>query len=244
MKGVITAGGSGTRLAPLTSITNKHLLPVYNKPMILYPLQTLLDSGIKQIMLITGPEYAHSFVKLLGSGAKYGCEITYRIQDQPGGIAQAVAMSREFVGDNNFVVHLGDNIFEESFADCVAAFSHGAVIFFKPVENPRQYGVVEVDDSGLVKSIEEKPEFPKSNFAQTGLYIYEPSAFDMLDRQKPSARGELEITDLNMEFLRRGELHAEPVHGRWFDAGTFQDLKRATEYFAHLEGLNFKNDKK
>ncbi len=234
-KGVITAGGSGTRLAPLTNITNKHLLPVYNKPMILYPLQTLLDSGIKQILLITGPEYAHSFVKLLGSGKKYGCEITYRIQDQPGGIAQAVAMSKDFVGDNNFVVHLGDNIFEDSFKEKINGFERGAVIFYKQVENPRPYGVVEIGETGKVKSIEEKPSQPKSNYAQTGLYLYDPSAFDILGTQKPSARGELEITDLNLEFLRRGELQAEPVSGRWFDTGTFQDLKRATEYYSEKD---------
>ncbi|MFH1620669.1 MAG: sugar phosphate nucleotidyltransferase [Patescibacteria group bacterium] len=238
MKGVITAGGSGTRLSPLTDITNKHLLPVYNKPMILYPLKTLLDSGIKQILLITGPEYAHSFVKLLGSGAKLGCQITYRIQDQPGGIAQAVAMSKDFIGDSNFAVHLGDNIFDESFTDQIKNFDHGAVIFYKQVDNPRQYGVVEVDEYEKVKSIEEKPNNPKSNFAQTGLYLYDHTAFEILDSLKPSARGELEITDLNSEFLRRGELRAMPVNGRWFDAGTFQDLKRATEYYSQKDGIN------
>lgn len=237
MKGIITAGGSGTRLAPLTQITNKHLLPIYNKPMVLYPLQTLLDAGVRKIMLTTGPEHAHTFVKLLGSGSKYGCTITYRIQDQAGGIAQAVGLAEDFIGDDNCVVHLGDNIFEDNFLPHVGGFQEGATIFYKQVPDPRAYGVVEIDQNQRVLSIEEKPKEPKSNFAQLGLYIYDSSVFDVIKHLKPSARGELEISEVNSEYLRRGKLTARAVKGRWFDTGTFQDLKRATEYFAEREGV-------
>ena len=237
MKGVITAGGSGTRLMPLTSITNKHLLPIYNKPMILYPLQTLLDAGVKNIMLTTGPEHAHAFVKLLGSGSKYGCHITYRIQDQAGGIAQAVGMTKDFVGSDNCVVHLGDNIFEEAITPHLSAFTEGSMTFYKQVADPRQCGVVEVDAMGNVLSIEEKPTNPKSNFAQLGLYVYDPEVFDIIAELKPSARGELEISEVNNEYRKRGKLIAKQITGRWFDTGTFQDLKRANEYFAEREGI-------
>jgi glucose-1-phosphate thymidylyltransferase len=237
LKGIITAGGSGTRLMPLTTITNKHLLPIYNKPMILYPLQTLLDAGVKQIMLTTGPEHAHAFVKLLGSGSKFGCHITYRIQDQAGGIAQAVGMAKDFVGDDHCVVHLGDNIFEENIAQHLADFRGGALNFYKEVANPSQYGVVEIDDSGNVLSIEEKPANPKSKFAQLGLYVYDSSVFDVITNLKPSARGELEIAEVNDEYRKLGKLKAKPINGRWFDTGTFQDLKRANEYFAEREGI-------
>lgn len=237
MKGVITAGGSGTRLAPLTHITNKHLLPIFNKPMVLYPLQTLLDSGVKNIMLTTGPEHAHAFVKLLGSGSKYGCNITYRIQDQAGGIAQAVGLAKDFVGNDNCLVHLGDNVFEDNFRNEVQSFTQGAMTFYKEVANPKQYGVVEVDGQGRVLSIEEKPEHPKSSFAQLGLYMYDTRVFDIIEHLKPSGRGELEISEVNSEYLRLGALVAHKVRGRWFDTGTFQDLKRATEYFAEREGV-------
>ncbi|MBP9869696.1 sugar nucleotide-binding protein [Patescibacteria group bacterium] len=237
LKGVITAGGSGTRLAPLTHVTNKHLLPIFNKPMILYPLESLVRAGVKDILLTTGPEHAHSFVRLLGSGSKYGCNITYRIQDQPGGIAQAVGMAKNFVGDNNVVVHLGDNIFEEDLTPHLSQFQGGSMTFYKPVADARQYGVVEVDASGNVLSIEEKPENPKSNFAQLGLYIYGPEVFDIIDTLKPSGRGELEISHVNDEYRRRGTLSARQIQGRWFDTGTFQDLKRANEYFAEQSGI-------
>lgn len=237
MKGVITAGGSGTRLAPLTNITNKHLLPIYNKPQIMYPLESLLESGVKQIMLVTGPEYAHQFVKLLGSGSKYGCEISYRIQDQAGGIAQALSLTEDFIGDDNVTVHLGDNIFEESLRTYIDAFEAGASILYKEMADVRQYGVVEVNPQGKVLSIEEKPLQPKSNFAQLGLYIYDASVFEVIRNLKPSARGELEISEVNMAYLKQGKLQAQAVRGRWFDVGTFRDIKRANEYFAEKEGV-------
>jgi glucose-1-phosphate thymidylyltransferase len=237
MKGVITAGGTGSRLAPLTNITNKHLLPIFNKPLILYPLQSMIDAGIKRIMLITGPDYAHQFVKLIGSGQKFGCEISYRIQDQAGGIAQALSLAEDFVGNDNCVVHLGDNIFEDSLAPYINNFQSGATILYKHMPDVRQYGVVEVDNVGRVLSIEEKPQQPKSNFAQLGLYIYDSSVFDVVRNLKPSARGELEISEVNSVYMQQGKLQAYPVQGRWFDAGTFRDIKRANEYFAEKEGV-------
>lgn len=237
LKGIITAGGSGSRLAPLTNASNKHLLPIFDKPMVMYPLMTLLSAGVKQIMLTTGPEHAHAFVKLFGSGSKYNCHITYRIQDQAGGIAQAVGMTKDFVGNDNCIVHLGDNIFEEPFDKHAATFHDGSLIFYKTVADAHQYGVVEVNENGQVLSIEEKPEKPKSNFAQLGLYFYDPTVFEIIESLKPSGRGELEISDVNSEYMRQGKLTAREIKGRWFDAGTFRDLKRANEYFAEQAGI-------
>ncbi|MBP9863954.1 sugar nucleotide-binding protein [Patescibacteria group bacterium] len=237
LKGIITAGGSGTRLAPLTNASNKHLLPIFDKPMILYPLLTLLSAGVKQIMITTGPEHAHAFVKLLGSGTKYNCNITYRIQDMAGGIAQAVHLGKDFVGNDNCIVHLGDNIFEEPFDQHAAAFKDGSLIFYKKVADAHQYGVIEIDDRGHVLSIEEKPAQPKSNLAQLGLYFYDPTVFEIIDALKPSSRGELEISDVNSEFMKQDKLTAREITGRWFDAGTFRDLKRANEYFAEQAGI-------
>lgn len=232
MKGVITAGGTGSRLAPLTNITNKHLLPIFNQPMIMYPLQTLLKSGIRDIMIVTGPEYAHQFIKLLGSGSKFGCRLSYRIQDQAGGIAQALAMSEAFVGAHNATVILGDNIFIDDFSADVKNFTHGAQTFYQRVDHPEQYGVIEIGENQEVKSIEEKPVQPKSAFAQLGLYMYDPSVFEVIKSLKPSARGELEIAEVNSAFLNKAQLRAREVTGQWFDAGTFRDMHRASEYFS------------
>ncbi|HEU0051300.1 MAG TPA: sugar phosphate nucleotidyltransferase [Patescibacteria group bacterium] len=237
MKGVILAGGRGTRLAPLTNVTNKHLLPILNKQMVLYPLQTLLDAGIKDILLVTGPEFAGQFVNLLGSGVNYGCHLTYRIQDEAGGIAHALALAEDFVGDDNAAVILGDNIFDENLSKAIQSFQSGAMVFYKYMERPEQFGVLEVDASGNVLSIEEKPKQPKSHLAQLGLYLYDSSVFDIIKKLKPSARGELEITDVNNEYLRQGKLIASPIRGMWFDAGTFPDFKRAADYFATKENI-------
>lgn len=236
MKGVIAAGGMGSRLAPLTSVTNKHLLPVHNKPMILYPLQTLLDAGIRKILIITGPEYSHQFVKLLGSGKGYGCSISYRVQDEAGGIAQAVGMAEDFVGYDNMTVVLGDNIFEDSFREDITSFTSGAMVFHKAVPDPQRFGVVEIDPQNKVLSIEEKPKQPKSNLAQTGLYVYDAHVFDIIRHLKPSGRGELEITDVNNQYLHEGSLISKPVRGFWSDAGTFPSMKRATEFFSSRDG--------
>lgn len=232
MKGLIAAGGLGTRLAPLTNITNKHLLPVHNRPMILYPLQTLLDAGIRNVMIVTGPEYAHQFVKLLGSGSQFGCQISYRIQDGPGGIAQAVSMGEDFVGRDNVTVILGDNLFEDNFHPHISQFKGGAMTFYRPVADPQRFGVVEVGPEGRVLSIEEKPKNPKSNFAQVGLYVYDSEVFEIIKGLKPSDRNQLEIVDANNGYLRQGRLTAHEVKGFWSDAGTFPSLKRATEFFA------------
>lgn len=231
MKGLILAGGKGTRLAPLTNTTNKHLLPVGKKQMILYPLQTLLDAGIRDIMIVTGPDHAGHFMNLLGSGAALGCRLTYRIQDQAGGIAHAVALAEDFVGQDNVTVILGDNLFEDNFLAPISSFQGGALTFYKAVHDPQRFGVVEVDPSGRVLSIEEKPENPKSNFAQVGLYVYDATVFDVIRALKPSPRGELEIAHTNSAFLAQGRLTARPVRGFWSDAGTFESLRRASEYF-------------
>ena len=231
MKGIICAGGKGTRLAPLTNITNKHLLPVGNKQMVMYPLQTLLDAGIRDIMIITGPDYAGEFMNLLGSGAKFGCRLTYRIQDESGGIAQAIGMAEEFVGSDHCTVILGDNIFEDNFLAPVSSFQGGGLIFYKPVPDAHRFGVLELDATGRVVSVEEKPKFPKSNFASVGLYVFDHRVFDIIKMLKPSARGEYEVTDIHKEYLAANALTAKPVRGFWTDAGTFESLKRASDFF-------------
>ncbi len=236
MKGVILAGGKGTRLAPLTDTTNKHLLPVYNKPMVMYPLQTLLDAGIRDILLVTGPDYAHQFMKLLGSGHDLGCRLTYRIQDQAGGIAQALALAEDFVGQDNCSVLLGDNLFDENFFAHISAFREGALAFYKPVNNPQAYGVLEMDQWGNIISIEEKPATPKSNFAQVGFYVYDPEVFNIIKTLNPSARGELEITDVNNHYLAAHKLTAKPLRGAWWDAGSFANIQAASQYFASKTG--------
>jgi glucose-1-phosphate thymidylyltransferase len=232
LKGVICAGGLGTRLAPLTNITNKHLLPVYNKPMILYPLHTLINAGVHDIMVVTGPEFAHQFVKLLGSGASYGVNITYRIQDKPGGIAHALGMAKDFIGDDNCAVILGDNVFDEDFSGIFNSFVSGATVFYKETNNAKAYGVIEIDASGKVLSIEEKPLVPKSNLAQVGLYLFDHRVFSLIDGLHPSGRGELEITDITDAYRRGGELVARPVAGPWWDVGSFEGLAHAAEYFS------------
>ena len=232
IKGVICAGGMGTRLAPLTNITNKHLLPVFNKPMLLYPLETLIKGGVAEVMVITGPEYSHQFVKLLGSGAAYGVEITYRIQDKPAGIADALRMARSFVGADDCAVILGDNVFDEDFSEAFNGFAGGATVFYKQTENARAYGVIEINADGKIVSIEEKPAVPRSNLAQVGLYLFDCQIFGIIDSLKPSARNELEITDATNAYLSAGALNARPVHGPWWDVGSFAGLAAAAEYFS------------
>ena len=226
------AGGRGTRLAPLTNVTNKHLLPINNKQMVLYPLQTLLQAGIRDIIIVTGPDYAGHFMNLLGSGKQYDCNITYRIQDESGGIAHALALCEDFIGNDHVTVILGDNIFEDNFHAPVSSFQGGAMGFYKPVADPHRFGVMEIDSTGRVLTIEEKPQQPRSNFAQVGLYVYDKRVFDIIKTLKPSGRGELEITDVNNAYLQRGELSARPVRGFWTDAGTFDSLKKASDFAA------------
>lgn len=230
MKGVILAGGLGTRLYPLTLITNKHLLPVYNKPMILYPLETLKKSGITDIMIVTGREHAGHFMNFLGSGQQYGVKCSYAIQDtNNGGIADALRSAEDFSQGQSVAVVLGDNIFEQDFKKDVDTFKGGAKVFFKAVKNPARFGVPVFDKTGKrIVSIEEKPKKPKSNLAQTGFYMYGNDIFSIIKTLKPSARGELEITDANNMYLKKGALSHSIVKGLWSDAGTFESLLKVS----------------
>lgn len=227
MKGIILAGGSGTRLSPLTKVTSKQLLPIYNKPMIFYPLETLLKAGIKDILIIVAPDHAGDFLKLLGSGKEFGCKFTYEIQDKPEGLAQAFQIGENFIGNDNATLILGDNLFEDDFTQAITSFSSGGRVFAKKVLDPERFGVVEFDEQQRAVSIEEKPAVPKSNFAVTGLYIYDNTVIQKVKSLQPSARGEYEITDLNNLYLKEGTLDVAFVEGRWFDTGTFESLFEA-----------------
>lgn len=235
MKGIILAGGSGTRLRPLTQVTSKQLLPIYNKPMIYYPLQTLRTAGITDILIIVAPDHAGDFLKLLGSGKEFGCKFTYEIQDKPEGLAQAFVIGENFVGSDSVTLILGDNVFEDNFSEEIKNFSTGGRIFAKEVGDPNRFGVVEFDSQNKVLSIEEKPEQPKSSFAVTGLYIYDNSVIQKVKSLQPSARGELEITDLNNVYLREGTLDVAFVKGKWLDTGTFESLFEAITFVRERE---------
>lgn len=226
MKGVILAGGTGSRLYPLTKVTNKHLLPVYDKPMIFYPIQTLLDAGIKEIMIVSGRGHAGHFLELLGSGADLGVKFTYEIQEEAGGIAQALGLAESFADEEDVAVILGDNIFQDNIKKDVLNFEGGAKIFLKEVPDAHRFGVAELKGDRVV-GIQEKPREPKSNFAVTGLYIYSNNVFKVVKNLKPSARGELEITDVNNYFVNNGTMEYRILDGFWSDAGTFESLLRA-----------------
>jgi len=234
MKGIILAGGNGRRLEPITTVTNKHLLAVYNKPMIYYPLQTLTGAGIKEILIISGKDHAGGFLRLLGSGKDFGCSFRYEVQEEAGGIAQALGLAEEFVGDDNCAVILGDNIFEDNFAEDVRGFSGGARIFLKEVSDASRFGVATLRDDKVVE-IEEKPAAPKSNLAVTGLYLYDSNVFEIIRTLKPSGRGEMEITDVNNHYIRDGLMKAHTVKGEWTDAGTFESLFRANSIARNIE---------
>ena len=222
MKGVVLAGGLGTRLRPLTSITNKHLLPVYDQPMIFYPIQKLAEAGIKDVMLVTGGNSAGDFLRLLGDGSEFGLNtLNYAYQVNEGGIAEAIGLTRTFVGGDKFVVILGDNILEDSLVSQVAAFKsqkEGARILLKKVDNPSDYGVAELDGTRVI-SIEEKPTRPRSSYAVIGVYMYDSFVFEVIDSLEPSARGELEVTDINNAYLNLNKLHAQIIEGWWADSG-------------------------
>jgi glucose-1-phosphate thymidylyltransferase len=226
MKGIILAGGTGSRLHPLTKVTNKHLLPVYNKPMIYYPLQTLINAGIKEILIVSGPGHAGHFVNLLGSGKEFGIKLSYEIQDEAGGIAQALGLAEDFADNESVCVILGDNIFEEKID--IKDFEDGARIYLKEVQDPQRFGVAEINEENKIKNIEEKPKNPKSNLAVTGLYIYDNKVFDIIKTLKPSERGELEITDVNNYYIKQGKIEAKIIKGYWSDAGTFESLFKAS----------------
>jgi glucose-1-phosphate thymidylyltransferase len=227
MKGIILAGGSGTRLRPLTSVTSKQLLPIYDKPMIMYPLETLLHAGIQEILIIVAPDHAGDFLHLLGSGKEFGAKFTYEIQDKPGGLAEAFVIGADFIGEDNVTMILGDNIFEDDFSETIKNFRSGGHVFAKEVPDPERFGVVKFDDKMNAVKIEEKPKVYLSSFAVTGLYIYDNRVVDIARQVRPSARGELEITDLHNWYLGRGELRVDIVKGEWIDAGTFDSLLRA-----------------
>jgi glucose-1-phosphate thymidylyltransferase len=237
MKGIILAGGSGTRLRPLTQVTSKQLLPIYNKPMIYYPLETLLKAGIKDILIIVAPDHAGDFLKLLGSGKDFGCKFTYEIQDKPEGLAQAFIIGENFISDDSVTLILGDNLYEDDFSSAIQTFSTGGRIFLKEVKDPERFGVAQFDENHKVISIEEKPQQPKSNFAVTGMYIYDNSVVQKAKSLNPSARGELEITDLNNVYLNEGTLDVAFVEGKWLDTGTFESLHEAI-VFARNRALN------
>jgi len=235
MKGVGLAGGTGSRLLPLTKITNKHLLPIYDKPMIYYPIQTLVDAGIKDILVVTGGKNAGDFLRLLGNGKEFGlAHLNYAYQEGEGGIAAALALA-EFFADGGLVcVILGDNIIEGSIARHAANFrqqGEGARILLKEVEDPQRFGVPEIRGSQIVR-IDEKPAVPASNYAVTGIYMYDAEVFDIIKTLKPSGRGELEITDVNNEYIRKGKMTYDALDGWWTDAGTFDSLLRASNLVA------------
>jgi len=230
MKGIILAGGTGSRLYPLTKVTNKHLLPVGRKPMIFHPIEKLVQAGIIEILIVTGVDHMGDIVNLLGSGKDFGCQFTYKVQDEAGGIAQALHLSQEFVGGDQMVVVLGDNIFQDDITPFVKAFKKqktGARILLKEVADPHRFGVVELKNDRVV-SIEEKPKKPKSNFAVTGIYFYDCQVFEITRSLKPSKRGELEISDVNNAYLAKKQLAYDILSGWWTDAGTFASLEKAS----------------
>lgn len=237
MKGVILAGGLGKRLNPLTKITNKHLLPIYDRPMIYYPIQTLVDAGIKDILIVTGGNHAGEFLRLLGNGQEFGLKhINYTYQEGEGGIAEALKLAQYFAGGQKIMVILGDNIIEKSIKKQAERFEKqktGARVLLKEVEDPERFGVAEIKD-GKVVSIEEKPRKPKSNYVVTGIYMYDDQVFDIARSLKPSGRGELEITDVNNVYLKKGELTYDILDGWWTDSGTFDSLLRANNLAAKL----------
>ncbi|HYK08120.1 MAG TPA: sugar phosphate nucleotidyltransferase [Candidatus Eisenbacteria bacterium] len=232
MKGIILAGGNATRLRPLTKITSKQLLPVYNKPMIFYPIETLASAGITEILIIIAPDYAGHFLYLLGSGKEYGLRFTYEIQEEPRGLADAFIVGEEFMKGDSVTMILGDNIFEDNFEDPIKNFKKGGHIFAKQVSDPEKSAVVEFNENGKVVSIVEKPKEPKSNYAVPGIYIFDHRAPSFAKSLKPSARGELEIVDMYMNYFNRGELEVTKINGWWEDAGTFDGLLRVNNFIA------------
>lgn len=237
MKGAILAGGLGTRLLPLTLATNKHLLPIFNLPMIFYPIQTLIKAGVSEIMIVTGGPHAGHFLRVLKNGRELGIKhLEYAFQEKEGGIADALSLCEDFADNGPLTVILGDNCTDADIKKPVQNFKEGAMVFLKKVPDPKRFGVPVFDSKGQITLIEEKPEEPKSQFAVTGLYIYDQNVFKFIKQTKPSARGELEITDVNNFYIKAGKLKWAELNGYWLDAGTFKTLFLASQYWAKKAG--------
>jgi len=234
MKGVILAGGEGTRLSPLTLVTNKHLLPVFDRPMIVHPLETLKEIGIDDICIVTGGEYIADFMRFLGSGEKFGVKLTYKVQDKPLGIAHALLQAKDFFDKEKVIAIVGDNIFEKVTLPKEALEDDNGYIFIKEVKNPQRFGVAVFDKNGNLITIEEKPKEPKSNYAQTGLFIYPNDVFEFIKTLEPSARNELEITDVNNWYVKQKRMKTIKIDGFWSDAGTFESLLKSSLLRAKL----------
>lgn len=247
MKGVILAGGNGTRLRPLTSVTNKHLLPIYDRPMIYYPLQTLLDAGITEILIITGTEHAGNIFKLMGSGKDFGAHFTYRVQDTAGGLPHAIALAEGFVGKDKFVSINGDNILSESIKPFVDAYAHGKedarILLYETTREEAQKAGVAVMDGEKITHLVEKPRDPPTNWVSIGVYMFNGGVFDIIRTLKPSQRGELEITDIHNTYISKNSLAASKLSGEWLDAGTIDELARANHIVKSWKGVHAENGK-
>jgi len=237
MKSVILAGGKATRLHPLTLVTNKHLLPVYNKPVIYYAIEKLVEAGVDRIMIVTSPHHLDGFVRLLGSGQNFisinngkQIQIVYGIQNESSGIAEGLYIAKDYVGKDNCILYLGDNIFEDDIKKHIKTFKDGALVFLKKVKNPKEFGVAKVDKNGQVLEIKEKPKNLASNLAVTGLYIYDNTVFQKMINQPRSRRGEFEITYINNKYIKEGKLRAAILKKDWFDVGTFDSLLKASDF--------------
>lgn len=234
MKGIILSGGAGTRLRPLTRVTSKQLLPIYNKPMIYYPLEKLINAGITEILIIVAPDHCGDYMKLLGSGKEFGVKFTYEIQDKPDGLAQAYIIGEDFIDNDDVTMILGDNIFEDEISDAIKNFRGGGTIFARKVPDPHRYGVVAFDENMKATKIVEKPTEWISDYAIPGIYIFDHRAVEAAKAAKPSERGEIEITEIHNWYLERNELNIEILNGAWFDAGTFESFVETSDFVLQL----------